>query len=121
MYEPSKEVAVDEAMIKFQCRSTLKQYMPMKPIKRGIKVWVLGDSTNGYFSRFSIYTGKGEGRVGALGTHVVKKLTEDLKKKNHHVFSTTSSQVTSSWLILRRMGFTGAGQPGRTGRSSHKA
>ena len=60
VYEPSKEVAVDEAMIKFQGRSTLKQYMPMKPIKRGIKVWVLGDSTNGYFSRFSIYTGKGE-------------------------------------------------------------
>ena len=24
--------------------------------------------------------------MGALGTHVVKKLTEDLKKKNHHVF-----------------------------------
>ena len=44
MYEPSKNIAVDEAMIKFQGRSTLKQYMP---IKRGIKVWVLGDSTNG--------------------------------------------------------------------------
>ena len=48
LYEPSKEVAVDEAMIKFQGRSSLKQYMPKKPIKRGIKVWVLGDSTNGY-------------------------------------------------------------------------
>eukprot|EP00731_Ephydatia_muelleri_P017296 Em0010g394a len=32
-----KEVAVDEAMIKFQGRSSLKQYMPLKPIKRGIK------------------------------------------------------------------------------------
>ena len=41
LYEPSKDVAVDEAMIKFQGRSALKQYMPMKPIKRGIKVWVL--------------------------------------------------------------------------------
>ena len=59
--------------------------MPKKPTKRGIKVWVLGDSTNGYFSRFDVYTGKGEGRVG-LGAHVVKKLTEDLKHKNHHVF-----------------------------------
>ena len=62
-YEQSKEVAVDEAMIKFQGHSSLKQYMPKKPIKRGIKVWVLGDSTNGYFSRFDVYTGKGEGRV----------------------------------------------------------
>ena len=83
VYDPSREVAVDEAMIKFQGHSSLKQYMPMKPIKRGIKVWVLGDSTNGYFSR---YTGKGEERVEGLGAHVVKKLTQDLKQKNHHVF-----------------------------------
>ena len=47
LYEPSKDVAVDEATTKFQGRSSLKQYMPMKPIKRGIKVWVLGDSTYG--------------------------------------------------------------------------
>ena len=38
IYEPHKEVAVDEAMIKFTGRSSVKQYMPMKPIKRGIKV-----------------------------------------------------------------------------------
>ena len=42
MYMPHKEVAVDEAMIKFTGRSSLKQYLPMKPIKHGIKVWVLG-------------------------------------------------------------------------------
>ena len=64
LYNPSKNLAVDEAMIKFQGRSALKQYMPMKPIKRGIKVWVLGDSTNGYFSRFDVYTGKQEIRHG---------------------------------------------------------
>ena len=58
LYELSKNVAVDEAMIKFQGRSSLKQYMPQKPIKRGIKVWVLGDSYNGYFSRLDIYTGR---------------------------------------------------------------
>jgi hypothetical protein len=34
-YVPHKEVAIDEAMIKFKGRSSLKQYMPMKPIKRG--------------------------------------------------------------------------------------
>ncbi len=35
-------------MIKFQGRSTLKQYLPMKPVKRGIKVWVAA-SSNRYF------------------------------------------------------------------------
>ena len=86
LYEPSKNVAIDEAMIKFQGRSSLKQYMPKKPIKPGIQVWVLGDSSNGYFSRFDIYTGRREDREVGLGAYVVKKLTEDLKDKYHHVF-----------------------------------
>ena len=38
LYEPHREVAVDEAMINFTGRSSVKQYMPMKPVKRGIKV-----------------------------------------------------------------------------------
>ncbi len=32
-YRPRRDLAVDEAMIKFQGRSSLKQYMPLKPIK----------------------------------------------------------------------------------------
>ena len=69
-------------MIKFQGRSSLKQYMPMKPTERGIKVWVRADSKNGYFSQFEMYTGKKKGAVEhQLGTRVVKDLTEDLKGK----------------------------------------
>ena len=37
IYHPHREVAVDEAMIKFQGRSSLMQFLPLKPIKRGIK------------------------------------------------------------------------------------
>ena len=85
-YHPHKEVAVDEAMIKFQGRSSLKQYMPKKPIKRGIKVWVLGDSQTGYFSKFDIYCGKGSSPEKNLGTRVVKTFTEPLKGKFHHVY-----------------------------------
>ena len=33
LYQPNCEVAVDEAMIKFQGRSSMKQYMPLKPVK----------------------------------------------------------------------------------------
>ena len=117
LYEPSKEVAVDEAMIKFQGRSSLKQYMPKKPTKRGIKVWVLGDSTNGYFSRFDVYTGKGEGRVEGLGAHVVKKLTEDLKNKNHHVFF--DNYFTSYQLLedLEKEGIYGCGTASKDWRN----
>ena len=38
--------------------SSLKQYMPLKPTKHGIKVWVAADSTNSYFTRFEVYSGK---------------------------------------------------------------
>ena len=85
LYNPSKELAVDEAMIKFQGRSSLKQYMPQKPIKRGIKVWVLADSKNGYFSRFEIYTGKKDHAERGLGARVVKDLSFDFQGKWHHL------------------------------------
>ena len=87
LYQPHREVAIDEAMIKFQGRSSLKQYNPMKPIKRGIKVWVLSDSHNGYFSKFQVYTGKEGNRVEhGLGERVVKTLTAELQGKHHHAF-----------------------------------
>ena len=86
LYNPHRETAVDEAMIKFQGRSSLKQYMPMKPIKRGIKVWVMADSHTGYFSKFQVYTGKGDSPEKGLGPRVVKSLTEPLKHKFHHVY-----------------------------------
>ena len=85
LYDPHEEVAVDEAMMKFQGRSLLKQYMPKKPVKRGIKVWVLDDSRTGYFSKFDIYCGKGASPEN-LGSRVVKTLTELLKQKFHHVY-----------------------------------
>lgn len=109
VYEPSQYLAVDEAMIKFQGRSSLKQYMPKKPIKRGIKVWVLADSTNGYFNRFEVYTGKKETREKGLGERVVKTLTEDLKNKNHHVFF--DNYFTSPKLLqdLEKDGIYGCG------------
>ena len=86
LYDPHREVAVNEAMINFTGRSTLKQFMPMKPVKRGIKVWALADSHNGYFHKFQVYTGKEGSGEKQLGQRVVKDLTQHLKGRNHHVF-----------------------------------
>ena len=95
-YNPNCEIAIDEAMITFQGQSSLKQYMPMKPIKRGIKVWVRADSNNGYFSQFEVYTG-GKGAVEhQLGTRVVK----DLQGKWHHAyFDLKKLPHTTYWWI----------------------
>ena len=47
-YNPHRKVSIDEAMVGFKGRSSLKQYMPMKPTKRGYRIWCLCDSSNGY-------------------------------------------------------------------------
>ena len=87
LYQPHCEVAIDEAMIKFQGRSSLKQYNPIKPVKRGIKVWVLADSHNGYFKKFQVYTGKEDNRVEhGFGERLVKTLIAELHGKHHHAF-----------------------------------
>ena len=63
---------IDEAMIPFKGRSTLKQYMPLKPVRRG---WALADSLNGFVSEFDVYTGKKTNAVEKnLGAKVVNLL-----------------------------------------------
>ena len=86
LYDPHREVAVDEAMIKFTGRSTPKQFMPMMRVKRGINVWALANSHNGYFHKFQVYTSKEGSGEKQLGQRVVKDLTQHLKGRNHHVF-----------------------------------
>ena len=69
-YSPNCEQAVDEAMIPFQGRSSLKQYLPAKPVKRGIKVWCRADSHN---SEIQVYMGQsatGEREVNLRGRAV---------------------------------------------------
>ena len=82
------EITVDEAMIAFRGRLSFGQYLPAKPTKYGIKVWVRADSTNGFANEFQIYVHKSAGtqcEVG-LGKKVVLALTEKIQHKHHHVF-----------------------------------
>ena len=87
VYSPGKNVSVDEAMIPFKGRSSLKQYMPKKPVRRGIKVWALADSENGYIANFQVYTGKqGDSTEKGLRAKVVKTLTAPYVNSCRHVY-----------------------------------
>lgn len=85
-YNGSRNQSIDEAMIAFKGRSSMKQYMPKKPTKRGFKVWVRSDSANGYVCQLQCYTGKQSGgtEVG-LGANVVTRLTRDLVGQHYAV------------------------------------
>jgi hypothetical protein len=56
----SNRQSIDESMVKFKGRSSLKQYLPLKPIKRGVKIWERCASRTGYVYDFNIYSGKEE-------------------------------------------------------------
>ena len=85
-YTLGQHVSVDESMIKFKGRSCMKQYLPMKPTKRGFKVWMLADSANGYVYNFRIYTGKDQSRITSLGEHVVKDMVRDIEFSYRQVY-----------------------------------
>ncbi|GLV38185.1 hypothetical protein CBL_12831 [Carabus blaptoides fortunei] len=55
--------------------------MPLKPIKRGYKVWIRADES-GSACQFQVYTGKvNDTAEKELGSRVVKDLTRDLVGK----------------------------------------
>ena len=85
-YNPHRENSIDETMVGFKGRSSLKQYMPMKPTKRGYKVWCRCDAKNGYLCDFRIYIGAEGNTVNSLGSKVVLDLAQDLFGKGYHLY-----------------------------------
>lgn len=88
-FKPTKNLSVDEGMIGFRGRLSFRQYMPAKPTKYGIKVWMAADSSNGYVLNSDVYLGKeadGRRRIYGLGYDVVTKLIRPFMNRNHHVF-----------------------------------
>ena len=85
-YYPHCQVSIDEAMIPFKGRSSMKQYLPLKPVKRGFKVWAMADALNGYMYDFNVYTGACGDRETGLGEKVVLTLAESIKGRHHHLY-----------------------------------
>ena len=92
-------ISIDEAMIKFKGRSSIKQYQPLKPTKRGYKVWALAESSTGYVYNFEIYTGKNTERSLSLGEHVVMSLVNGIGMQNRQLFF--DSYFTSLQLLYK--------------------
>ena len=62
------------------------QYMPKKPTKWGIKVWVCADAKTAYITTFSIYTGKTNDIGKGLAYRVVMNLLHDYLGKHYKVY-----------------------------------
>ena len=79
-----KEVSIDEQMVPFSGKTSLKQYMPGKPNPEGLKNFVVA-ATDGLILDFEVYQGKRlcardglDGKEWFLGESVVMRLIETL-------------------------------------------
>ena len=88
-FTPHQEVAVDECMIPFRGRLSFKRYHRDKPIKWGMKVWMLADSKTGYNYSFDMYVAHDEDlddlqRIGKV-SGIVLKLAKGLYDQRYHL------------------------------------
>jgi hypothetical protein len=90
-----KYLTIDEMMVRYKgTYSPIRQYMPNKPQKWGLKIWCLADAVTKYVYDFSVYCGKilrPEGApvvpptAGGLAHNVVMGLMEGLENRGHVV------------------------------------
>lgn len=107
---PNQVQSIDESMILFKGRSAIKQYNPLKPIKRGYKLWCRSDMS-GYMYEFEVYQGKDDSefkRFG-LGGSIVQKLTKSLVNKNHIIMMDNYFSSVELYEYLKSVGIYACG------------
>ncbi|XP_054861049.1 piggyBac transposable element-derived protein 4-like [Amphiprion ocellaris] len=57
MYVPGPDVTVDERLVPFRRRCPFRQYMPNKPARYGLKIWVACDAKSSYTWQMQMYLG----------------------------------------------------------------
>ena len=86
VYTPGKHLSVDETMIKFKGRLSCKQYIKIKPIKWGIKLFTVAESTSGYVLNIIPYMGKRIDTVYSKTTQTVLDVCKHNLNRGHHIF-----------------------------------
>lgn len=78
LFNPGRDVCVDEQLVPFKGRCNFRQCMPSKPAKYGLIIWVTADVATSYAWKCQIYTEKAAGNA-VEGKCVVLDMTEDLQ------------------------------------------
>jgi hypothetical protein len=92
-WQLGQHVTIDETMVKYKGKyCSARQYMPKKPIKWGLKIWIMADATSHIISDFEVYCGKSTATLSGgmlqraeqnLAHRVVTDLTTGLDNKGH--------------------------------------
>lgn len=121
--DPEECHSVDEQIIPFKGRSTLKQYIPKKPKPWGLKVWVRA-GTSGYVYRFEMYQGASGDREAAsdfgVCADVVLRLCDDIQQKGHKVFCDNLFTTVPMLVELKKRGIYGMARVVSTDYKVHR-
>ena len=91
-YIPECEVSLDEGMIPTKNHLSFRQYIKDKPIKWGIKTFILCESKTGYIVNAEVYTGKLKNdptfvpELGVTGSLVVQ-LSQHYQNQNYCLYT----------------------------------
>ena len=100
-FRPFENLCVDEKLVLFRKRCPFRVYIPSKPGKYGIKIWVLADVVSSYCCAFDVYTGKiGDLAEVGQGQRVVLQLTENFYNSGRNI---TADNFFSSYSLVSQL------------------
>lgn len=103
----SKELSIDEQIVRYYGRSSLKQFIRGKPIRFGFKQWMLCCGISGYCFQADLYQGKQVQSTpntmnnDSLGSKVVSSMVRHLENLNEHEIYVDN--FFSSYDLFQRM------------------
>ena len=98
LYQPSRNISIDERMVRNKRRYSFRQYIKDNPTNWGMKIWVLAESTTGYTYDYEVYTGRSNVKsVNGLGYDVVMKLCQSFYGQGFRLF--IDNFYTSGFLL----------------------
>jgi hypothetical protein len=104
---PSENLTIDEQLVPFRGRCSFVQYMPKKPVKYGLKFWVLSDANSRYVLSIDLYTGKKNNTVDKnlstnVALHLIDQLHNNVKQGRCVTFDRYFTTLTLSNALLER-------------------
>ena len=97
-YLPEVQLSVDESMISFSGRSKFKVFMPLKPIKVGLKAYLLCEAKTGFVLNWSLHTGEETDLENLKTFNIVRNLLNGFEGEGHILLLIVSIRAYNCWL-----------------------
>ena len=125
MYQPNTNISIDEGVMLWQGRLAFKVYNPQKPVKYGIKSYILCDSETGYCFNMKPYCGE-KMAVGDTVVSLLDRLAGDGYRLYMDNFDNSvamcASLIDLKTHVCGTLGLNGGGPPDiKLSRKRHNA